>query len=471
MKNLNMEWSDLWRLDGPIGRAKYLVLGLALFGIKFPLDKLIASAFFGRHWSLLDYFRQPASWGDLRQDKFYLTMVAAALPFIWAGMALTLRRVRSMGWGIGGAFVLFVPLIFFVPLVNLAFFAVLSVTPGKKLVRPLPIPPEMQQSAGVRKATPHIAGAAALMAMFLTLPLAIFWALFSTNVLGDYGFGLFIGVPFAIGMISVMLYGYRQPRTYRASMVVCCCAVVLVGIVLLCVAIEGAICLLMAAPLAFLLALAGGTFAYTVMQQTIWKPRTDKLMCVAVLGVPLMMIGENYVRPPAPLLSVHSEVLVHAPPEVVWRNVVNFSDLPAPREWLFRTGIAYPIRARILGRGVGAVRRCEFSTGPFVEPIQVWDEPRLLKFSVTSNPAPLEEWTPYHEIHPRHLSGFLVSECGQFYLTKNADGTTRLEGTTWYRHHMWPAGYWQIWSDFIIHRIHLRVLNHVKNLAEKENKT
>ena len=31
---------------------------------------------------------------------------------------------------------------------------------------------------------------------------------------------------------------------------------------------------------------------------------------------------------------------------------------------------------------------------------------------------------------------------------------------------MWPAFYWRLWSDAIIHRIHLRVLNHIKELAE-----
>jgi hypothetical protein len=31
---------------------------------------------------------------------------------------------------------------------------------------------------------------------------------------------------------------------------------------------------------------------------------------------------------------------------------------------------------------------------------------------------------------------------------------------------MWPSAYWQLWSDAIIHRIHLRVLRHIKSLAE-----
>ena len=78
----------------------------------------------------------------------------------------------------------------------------------------------------------------------------------------------------------------------------------------------------------------------------------------------------------------------------------------------------------------------------------------------------MQEWTPYRAINPPHLHGFLVSEGGQFLLKPLPNGKTQLEGTTWYRHHMWPAGYWQIWSDQIIHQIHLRVLKHIQYLAE-----
>jgi hypothetical protein len=45
---------------------------------------------------------------------------------------------------------------------------------------------------------------------------------------------------------------------------------------------------------------------------------------------------------------------------------------------------------------------------------------------------------------------------------------TRLEGTTWYVHNLWPAEYWQVWSDGIIHAIHQRVLIHVKQLSEQK---
>lgn len=142
--------------------------------------------------------------------------------------------------------------------------------------------------------------------------------------------------------------------------------------------------------------------------------------------------------------------------------------MPEPDEFFFRLGIAYPTSATISGIGPGAERRCHFSTGDFVEPIEVWDEPHLLKFAVTENPPPMKELTIFDGVAPPHLHGFMNSQAGQFRLIALDDGSTLLEGTTWYRNDMAPIPYWQLWSDAILHRIHMRVLRHIKTLAETE---
>ena len=90
----------------------------------------------------------------------------------------------------------------------------------------------------------------------------------------------------------------------------------------------------------------------------------------------------------------------------------------------------------------------------------------VLRFRVTDQPEPMTELSPYR-IHPPHLDHFLVSCEGQFRLERLPGGGTRLEGTTWYTNRMWPAPYWHLWSDAIIHRIHLRVLEHIRAIAEQ----
>jgi hypothetical protein len=302
----------------------------------------------------------------------------------------------------------------------------------------------------------------------LTVLLAIPLLLLGVYRLRTYGIGIFVVLPFLIGFASVLFYTRSAPgRPWKECAGLAVGTTLLAGTSVFLAGLEGVVCLAMASPLVLLLALGGAAAAFW-MQERFWRHRASPaLLLLLLLSAPLLMGAEAAVPRRAPLYAVRTAVVVDAPPEAVWRNVISFRQLPPPDDWVFHTGIAYPVRAEIRGSGVGAVRYCEFSTGPFVEPIEVWDEPRRLAFRVAENPPGLQELSPWGGIHPPHVRGFLVSRRGQFLLTALPGGRTRLEGTTWYQHGLYPAEYWRWWSDRIIHRIHLRVLEHVKRLSEE----
>jgi hypothetical protein len=303
----------------------------------------------------------------------------------------------------------------------------------------------------------------------LTLVLTVPLLLFGIYSLDRYGLGIFVAIPFMIGFVSVLFRTRHAPaRSWKECRNVALGSTLLVGAAALLGGIEGIVCLAMASPLALVLAFAGGMLAYS-LQARFWRQRSSPaLLVIVLLSTPLLMGAEAAAPREAPVYKVVTSVEINAPPETVWRNVVSFRQLPPPDDWIFHTGIAYPVRAEIRGRGVGAVRTCEFSTGAFVEPIEVWDEPLRLAFRVTENPPALQELSPYGGIHPPHVQGFLVSRHGEFRLIALPGGRTRLVGTTWYQHGLYPASYWRLWSDSILHRIHLRVLEHVKRLSEGE---
>lgn len=119
-----------------------------------------------------------------------------------------------------------------------------------------------------------------------------------------------------------------------------------------------------------------------------------------------------------------------------------------------------------MGTRVGAIRYCEFTTGAFVEPITAWEEGRLLAFSVRSQPDPMIEVSPYGALRPPHLDTAIRSEKGEFLITPMADGSVELTGTTWYRSSILPSLYWDPMTDYLIHRIHSRVLNHIRDTVE-----
>jgi hypothetical protein len=278
---------------------------------------------------------------------------------------------------------------------------------------------------------------------------------------GTYGLTLFVALPVAVGAFGSWII---QPETAGKAATAGIVANLIASLAFLALGFEGIICIAMALPLAVPLGALGGWLVYGSARK---RTLANGTAILALLPLSVGMLGFDIAAKPD-VFRVHSSIEIAAPPERVWKHVVTFSTLPPPDEWYFKTGIAYPMRARIEGTGPGAVRYCEFSTGPFVEPIQVWDEPRLLRFAVTQNPAPMNEWSPYANVMPRHLHGYLISKQGQFLLTPLPNGHTLLEGTTWYQHGLWPEAYWTIWSQAIIHRIHMRVLTHIKNLSESD---
>ena len=459
---MNLKLSDLWRWEGTIDRGPYALIGVIGFVLKHNLDRFIASFVFHRPWDIFNYWIPPGKAiqiGALSKDEaaFLMTMVAMALPFIWVGVVLTLKRLRAArlpSWLVT---------FFFVPFLNLIFFLLLSILPSQEGEKR---PKAEQGRRPLDRLIPdHPIGSSA-MAVLLTVLTGVAMTQLGVKVFSTYGWGLFVGLPFCLGLLSVLLYGYHQPRSYAGCLSVSLTSVLLLGVALLTVAVEGLICLVMAAPIAAVLAVIGGSIGYVIQRRPLNKNEAPSMLLVLILLVPSLMGAEYVGQLQAPLLEVRTAIEIDASPKQVWGHVVSFSELPEPKEWIFRHGIAYPVRAKIYGKGIGAQRHCVFSTGSFIEPIEVWDEPRLLKFGVTENPPPMQEWTPYRNLHPPHLDGFLVSERGQFLLAPLTDGRTRLEGTTWYRHHMWPASYWQIWADLIVHQIHVRVLRHIKTLAE-----
>ncbi len=279
--------------------------------------------------------------------------------------------------------------------------------------------------------------------------------------LKQYGIALFILIPLFLGAGSTILYGLKKGITKKQALQIGFLTLGIFTASLLVFAIEGVICLAMAAPFGLLLTLLGSFLGYAIINKI--GKNAVQMMLIFIAIIPLMAFAEKDIKPV--LTPVVTSIEINAPAQTVWKNVIEFSELDKPTEFIFKIGIAYPINAKIDGTGVGAIRHCNFTTGSFVEPITVWDEPRLLKFDVIEQPAPMKELS-FWDIDAPHLHDYFVSKQGQFQLIPLANGKTLLEGTTWYYHNIKPAFYWQLWSNGIIHKIHQRVLMHIKTNAE-----
>jgi uncharacterized membrane protein YhaH (DUF805 family) len=452
---------DFWSWHGKIGRGPYLATGLILFVVKHNLDRILA-AMAGYPWSPVSYWVFMAPNGVMSLNPadamFYVVLLMFAIPFMWIGVVLTLRRLRD------AELPLWLVMLFFVPFLNVIFFVILSVIPTRQ-------PGDEVEKFGpsIGRLIPRSEFGSAMFGIAVTALLAVVETVFSTTGLGKYGWGLFVGIPFFLGLNSTMIYGFHYPRSLGRCLLVSLFSVGLVGAALLGFAIEGVICLAMALPLAIPLALFGGLIGY-VLQKRVYQTNTLRVASAVCLLMPGLILVEYGIGETPPLYEVKTSVVIKSDLPTVWTHVVTFSQLPPPTEAMFKTGIAYPIRAEMHGHGVGAERHCVFSTGAFVEPITVWDEPRLLAFGVSGQPPAMEEMSPYRNLHPPHLDNYFIAKRGQFELKALPDGTTLLEGTTWYQNRYWPAPYWHLWSDQVIETIHKRVLLHIKTLAENDSR-
>jgi hypothetical protein len=293
----------------------------------------------------------------------------------------------------------------------------------------------------------------------------IAWLLCISLIYGleEYGVALFILIPLFLGAGSAIIHGYKTTITRRQAVHTGLLTLLVFTMGLFFFAIEGLICIFMAAPFGLLLTWVGSLLAYGFISRSPKSSPTIMLLLIASIPATAFIERENEPT----LTSVVTTIEIDADPQTVWKNVIQFPELKEPTEFIFKTGIAYPINARMDGNGVGAIRHCNFTTGSFVEPVTVWDEPKLLKFDVEQQPAPMKEMS-FWNIDAPHLHDYFVSTQGQFKLIALPNGKTRLEGTTWYYHNIKPAFYWQLWSDQIIHSIHERVLSHIKVNAEAD---
>lgn len=437
-------------LSEPVSRRAYVLSGFGLMAFKYACEALVAHAVSGVWLSPLNYLTPLLSARLAAVSNHQGTLAALAvwtLPFLWIGVSMTWRRAQDAGLH---------PLVaafFFFPGLNYLLMLTLCLLPSRP-----------QRARELRAAPASHAMRSALFGLGVGMAIALLMVGASVLVFGVYGTTLFFATPFVMGAASAFVFNAEGERSLRETLFVAAGAVTLAGLALLLLALEGALCVLMAAPLAIPLALMGAFAGRAIALRSSLPVRHAALL---ILPLPLAAGLESGVRPSQGVArEVLSVVEIARPPAEVWPHVVAFSSLQEPPAWFFRLGIAYPQRATIVGRGAGAVRRCEFSTGAFVEPITAWDEPRRLAFDVAEQPPPMTELSPYRVVLAPHLDGYLQVRRGEFRLVPLEGGRTRLEGRTFYEMRVFPAEYWGLWGDAVIHEIHERVLRHIGSLAE-----
>lgn len=287
--------------------------------------------------------------------------------------------------------------------------------------------------------------------------------LISVKFIESYGFMTFLILPFFVGYsTTILLKKYRRDLSnLKMIILLSFFNIIIISLGTILIAIEGLICVLMAIPIFLFFSSLGAIITFLYTDKGI-KNTTFVFLIISILIVELSFIEKENT----PSVSkVTTSVVIDAPIEEVWENIITFPELQEPEELIFKAGITYPKDATIYGNGVGAVMCYNFTTGSSIKPITVWNAPYHLAFNILEQPKPMKEIN-YINFNTPHLNNYFNSQYGEFRLKRMSKNKTKLIGSTWYTHHVYPEFYWKLWSSEIIHTIHYRVLNHIKNISE-----
>lgn len=215
---------------------------------------------------------------------------------------------------------------------------------------------------------------------------------------------------------------------------------------------EGIICLIIVSPLILAFMWIGILISKYIFHRGRTTLKVSTVSLLALIFVYDTLALHDYHN------EVTDQIVINAPRDKVWKYVashpVNSSN---PDYWLFKVGLPQPIQSTVTGDTIGSERKCIFSNGAVFDEVVVEYIPnQRYTFDITKQPDDPE------------IIGHIEILRGQFLLEEGPNNTTLLIGKSWYRLMVYPVWYYDVWAEDITREVHLRVMEHIKGLAEND---
>jgi len=443
---------QLFSFLGRMRPRPYLLSSLAVFFSQHLITILVIAAEGGllgaaaKDWQ---FYLMPLQTLAKHSGASALTLLSALTGLLiacWALAALAFRRAadaEASGWIAAFAIA---------PVVQIATIGRLSAMPSRAVAG----------DAGVMTRRGPLGWATAAQGLFLGVAVTLFAVATGALLFGSYGFVIFVASPFTIGATTGYFANRRADLSPLGTAELAAGAIFLGGIALLTAALEGLICILMAAPLAMVAALVGGMLGRAIALYS-RRPVRQGLSVVALL--PVIFALETSLPTAVPFDTL-SRVQIGAPPPAVWKVLVRTDLSEEPVALAFRLGLAYPVRGEVLGEGIGSIRLGVFSTGVALERVTEWIPNRKLSFILLNEVPAMRELSPYAKVHAPHVVGYFRTTNTSFELLDRDDGNTEVIERTSHVLSLEPVLYWLPLARWVVHENNARVLAHIKRRAE-----
>lgn len=280
--------------------------------------------------------------------------------------------------------------------------------------------------------------------------------------------------PFVIGWIAGTRVSSFAGGWGRVGIALLSVTMFLIGTLVL--MLEGLICVVMMAPVAWVMATLGALATLAPYRRPRppnpgdhEDPPTPRKHHLAVLLLPLAVgLVEGRFELPWEVRHVHSRIDIDAPAARVWDEIVRvptITEAERRSSWVHAMGFPHPLEATIDGEGVGATRHASFVGGIlFEEVVTEWEPRSLLSFSIDVD----AESIPTTTLDEHVVVG------GRYFDT--LEGTYRIEphdsgGVTLHlssRHRLSTPfnAYAGLWTDGIMAGIQEEILHVVRARAE-----
>ena len=262
-------------------------------------------------------------------------------------------------------------------------------------------------------------------------------------------YATFIGLPLLIGSLTAYMTRPSEGlgMTVKITTIILCVVCPFLG--------EGAICILMAAPIFYAVAILG-YYVVSGIAKLVTGGKRGPFTVVALIPLFAGAIthGSDGIRNPA-VLTVTSDIRIAAPPEVVWDRLMNADLVSRDFPTFLRLGFPLPTR---LERGPDGLTRLVFQPGP-----QKWTGSNEMLGRQIIDPT-RKTLTFRIEDDGTMLSNWIRFEWVRFDVRPKAGGSS-LVMTTRFHQTLQPGIYFNPLESFAVGQMHRYALENVKRLS------
>lgn len=280
-------------------------------------------------------------------------------------------------------------------------------------------------------------------------------------IIGNYGWGLFLFIPFSIGYIVAVQVNKKNKRAFIFTGIgLAILAVIGELAMVFFMGIEGIICILMSLGI-FLGPTIIGAGVGAIVRWIGWRlDRSNVTFASLILVSALISVNDYYNTEP-----YHDVVVtvskIEKPREEIWQHLHTPIQFQPTGSYFLEKGVTHPKNMHITEIQGENVIVCETPYEEIKLPILV-DSNYVIRFVLKEDFVPMKEVSLYEEVDAPHLTNYFKLKYGQFELIEGPQNQTFIKTTTAFHYKLAPHFYWRIWTNYLIDEMHQHVIDGIR---------